>query len=259
MTSRFVSWQDGPAVGVRVIRINRPTAKNALNLATKGQLIYALSEADADAGVRVVVLTGSSDVFVAGTDIRELASLTPTDHIVGATGRVFDVLDDFAKPTIAAVEGYAIGGGCELAMACDLVIAGRSARFGQPEIRVGLIPGSGGVSRLVQKAGRARALAMILTGTLIDADAAHSAGIVSVVCADQDAERTALDIAESISSKPELNIRAIRKIARTAENAPLRTAIELERAMFQTLFDTTDHLEGLTAFIEKREPVYRGR
>ncbi|MEU4311274.1 enoyl-CoA hydratase-related protein [Nocardia sp. NPDC024068] len=259
MTYQFLSVTDNSAPGVRVVRIDRPEAKNALDLATKRELIDALTDAGSDRTVRVLVLTGSAEVFVAGTDIKEMASLSPTDHIVEETGRVFDLLDDFGKPTIAAVDGYALGGGCELAMACDLVVAGRSAKLGQPEIRVGLIPGSGGVSRLVQRMGRARALALVLTGDLIEADTAFLAGIVSTVCPDREAERTAVDMARGIASKPQLNVRAIRKIARAAENAPLRTSLDLERSMFQTLFDTEDHLEGLTAFIQKRDPAYEGR
>lgn len=159
---------------IAVIRVNRPGKLNALNLATKSRLVDAFRAADADGTVRVVVLTGTPTVFVAGTDIAEMTRLQPTDHLIQRTGEVFDVLDKLSKPTIAAVEGFALGGGCELALAADIVIAGVGAQFGQPEIRVGLIPGAGGTHRLVKMAGRQRALRLLLTGDRIG-DEARSA------------------------------------------------------------------------------------
>lgn len=258
MTAPSISYEDDD-FGVRTIRINRPEARNALNLETKNLLVDALCQARTDNAVVAVVLTGANGVFVAGTDIKELAELSPTDHLIHDTGRVFNAVDEMNKPMIAAVEGYALGGGCELAMACDLVIAGQSAKFGQPEIRVGLIPGAGGMSRLVKRAGRARALYLGLTGDLIDAAEARVDGLVSKVCADGEAEAVAIGLARSIAVKPQINVRAIRKIARTAESAPLSTSIDLERSMFQTIFDTVDHAEGLAAFLEKRDPSYQGK
>lgn len=258
MTARPVTVSDDD-LGVRTIRIDRPQARNALNLETKSMLVDALVEADANPAVRAVVLTGTAEVFVAGTDIKEMARLTPTDHLVRETGRVFDVLDALSVPTIAAVEGYALGGGCELAMACDLVVAGDSAQFGQPEIKVGLLPGAGGLSRLVQRAGRARALHLVLTGDMVVATEARDLGIVSQICTDGDAEQTALTTARAVAARAPLNVRAIRRIARTAENSPLSSSMSLERSLFQTIFDTVDHTEGLTAFLEKRQPEYTGR
>ncbi len=244
---------------VRVIRINRPAKRNALNLEVKDLLSQHLQRADADPDVRAIVLTGDARAFVAGTDIAEMAELTPTDHLVRETGRVFTVLDELDTPVIAAVEGYALGGGCELAMACDFAVAGESAKFGQPEIRVGLIPGAGGLSRLVQRAGRARALRMALTGEPVTAADAKEIGIVSDVVPDGQALDAATAMATAIAAQPPLNVRAVRKIARHAEAAPLGTAIELERTTFQLLFDTADHAEGITAFLDKRAPRYEGR
>lgn len=245
--------------GVRVLRVNRPAKRNALNLETKALLARELQRADADPAVGAIVLTGDERAFVAGTDIAEMAALTPTDHLVRETGRVFTVLDELGTPVIAAVEGYALGGGCELALACDFVVAGESARFGQPEIRVGLIPGAGGLSRLVQRAGRARALRMVLTGEPVTAAEAKEIGIVSDIVPDGQALAAASELAAAIAAQPPLNVRAIRKIARHAEAAPLGTAIELERTTFQLLFDTADHAEGIAAFLDKRTPSYEGK
>ncbi|MCL2534143.1 MAG: enoyl-CoA hydratase-related protein [Nocardiaceae bacterium] len=249
----------GDGAGVRVVRINRPAKRNALDRATKELLAVTLTESDADPSVRAIVLTGDHRSFVAGTDLAEMATVTPTDHLVLNTGRVFTVLDELGTPVIAAVEGYAYGGGCELAMACDFVVAGASATFGQPEIRVGLIPGAGGLSRLVQRAGRARALRMVLTGEPIDAVTAREVGIVSDIVDDGRAVDVAIELATAVAAAPPLNVRAIRRVARHAEAATLNTAIELERTTFQLLFDTADHSEGIEAFLGKRAAVYEGK
>ncbi|WJJ14271.1 enoyl-CoA hydratase-related protein (plasmid) [Prescottella equi] len=257
--SVIVDDLDGSADGVRVIRINRPERRNALNLATKNALIDALEAADNDVSVRAVILTGTGSTFVAGTDVSEMATFAPTDHLILDTGRLFMTLDELSTPVIAAVEGYALGGGCELAMACDLVVAGESARFGQPEIKVGLIPGAGGVSRLIQRAGRARALQAVLIGEPFSATTAQQMGIVSSVVPDGTALGEAGALAAAIAARPPLNIAAIRRIARNAESAPLNSAIALERTTFQLLFDTADHTEGLEAFLARRPPSYEGK
>ncbi|MBB5918226.1 enoyl-CoA hydratase/carnithine racemase [Nocardia transvalensis] len=249
----------GDRAGVRVISIRRPRARNALDLATKDLLVQSLSAADEDPAVRAIVLTGDDGIFVAGTDLKEMGTFRPTDHLVRRTGQVFSVLDALGTPVVAAVEGYALGGGCELAMACDVVVAGASARFGQPEIRVGLIPGAGGLSRLVQRAGRSRALRLVLTGDHIDAETARDLGIVADIVPDGTALEAASALAARIARQPPLNVEAVRKVARHAENSPLHTAIELERTTFQLLFDTADHDEGIEAFLGKRTPNYEGR
>lgn len=261
MTDEPVHTSDltGADQGVRVVRMHRPERRNALDLRAKELLTEALVEADRDPNVGAVVLTGSDTVFAAGTDVAEMATLSPTDHLVRQTGRLFSVLDELETPTIAAVEGYALGGGCELAMACDLVVAGASARFGQPEIRVGLVTGAGGLSRLVQRAGRARALRMVLTGESVDAAEARELGVVGDVVDDGRATEEAVRLARTVVDQAPLNVRAVRKVARHAENAPLTTAVELERTTFQLLFDTADHAEGLAAFLDKRGPTYSGR
>jgi enoyl-CoA hydratase len=243
---------------VRVIAVDRPERRNALDLATKSALISALRAAEADDGVGAVVLTGSDRYFVAGTDIEELARLTAADHLRLRTGEVFDIVERLSKPTIAAVEGFALGGGCELAIACDLVVAGESARFGQPEIRVGLVPGAGGISRLVRAAGRHRALRFALTGDQVGAAEARDLGIVSEIVPDGSALTHATELAERLLSFSPLSVTLIRQIARAAENEPLAGAIEFERRSFQTMFGTRDHTEGLQAFLERRDPQFTG-
>ncbi|MEO3748956.1 enoyl-CoA hydratase-related protein [Plantactinospora sp. B5E13] len=243
---------------VRVIRVDRPDRRNALDLATKSALASALRAAEADGTVGAVVLTGSDRYFVAGTDIGELARLSVADHLRLRTGEVFDVVDQLDKPTIAAVEGFALGGGCELALACDLVVAGESARFGQPEIRVGLVPGAGGLSRLVRAAGRHRALRFVLTGDQVGATEAYGLGIVSEIVPDGHALTQAVSLAERILAFSRLSVTLIRQVARAAENEPLTGAVETERRSFQLMFGTRDHDEGLRAFLERREPRFTG-
>lgn len=244
---------------IRVVRLNRPDKLNALNLQTKRALIDAFHDAETDPEVRVIIVTGSTKAFVAGTDIAEMATLSATDHLVQRTGQVFDVLDQTSKPTIAAVEGFALGGGCELALATDLVIAGTGATFGQPEIKVGLIPGAGGTHRLVKLAGRQRALRLLLTGDSFSAQEAHQLGVVSEVVPDGSALERALELARQLLTMPPLSLQLIKELARNAEEAPLRSGLALERRSFQLVFDTDDHAEGLNAFLEHRTPVYRGR
>ncbi|RYE41467.1 MAG: enoyl-CoA hydratase [Hyphomicrobiales bacterium] len=255
---------DNPVVttdhgNIRIVRINRPTKRNALNLDTKRRLVTAFRDADADSQVRVVIVTGTPEVFVAGTDIAEMATLRPTDHLTERTGEVFEVLDGIGKPTIAAVEGFALGGGCELALATDTVIAGAGAQFGQPEIRVGLIPGAGGTHRLVKMAGRQRALRLLLTGDRFDAEQAHQLGIVSEIVPDGTALDRATALAEQLLALPPLSLQLIKELARNAEDAPLRSGLMLERRAFQLIFDSEDHTEGLNAFLERRTPSYHGR
>jgi enoyl-CoA hydratase/carnithine racemase len=244
---------------IRIVRVHRPDKCNALNLATKRRLVEAFRAADDDPAVRVTVLTGGEAVLVAGTDVAEMARLRPTDLIVERAGEVFEVLDHLSKPTVAAVEGYALGGGCELALATDIVVAGRGARFGQPEIRVGLIPGAGGIHRLVKMAGRQRALRLLLTGDQVGADDARDLGIVSEVVPDGKALDRALAIAQQLLEMPPLSLHLIKELSRNAEDASLGSGLLLERRAFQLVFDTEDHTEGLHAFLEHRKPVYTGK
>jgi len=245
--------------GIAVLAIERPERRNALNLEIKGRLADEVEALAADDAIRVIVLTGSAGYFVAGTDIGEMVDMGPEDHTRLKTERVFNALRRCRKPLIAAVEGYALGGGCELALCCDLIVAGASARFGQPEIRVGIMPGAGGTQRLPRIAGPYRAMKLLLTGEPVGAEEALSMGLVSEVVPDGSALERALAIAQTIASMPPLAVRAIKEAVQAGQNLPLEGALALERKAFQLLFDTEDQKEGMRAFLEKRKPVFRGR
>jgi enoyl-CoA hydratase len=217
-----------------------------------------VEELAADPAVRVVVLTGAGGFFVAGTDIAEMAAMSPTEHGLRETDRMFTVLRRFPKTLIAAVEGYALGGGCELALACDMIVAGGNAKFGQPEIRVGIMPGAGGTQRLLRTVGKYRAMKLILTGEPVTADEALSMGMLSEVVPDGTALDRALEIARTILAMPPLAVLAIKEVMRLGQDVPLETALALERKAFQLLFDTGDQKEGMRAFLEKRNAVYSG-
>jgi len=247
-----------PELAVAVIRIDRPERRNALSLEVKRQLDEAFTTADADPDVRVVVLTGSDSFFVGGTDIGEMLHMTSGEHTARDTGRVFRTINACPKPVIAAVEGYALGGGCELVLACDMIIAGRGARFGQPEIRVGIMPGAGGTQRLLRTVGKYQAMKMVLTGEPVDAELAFAMGFVSELADTGFALKRALELARVIAGMPPLAVRAIKEVVNSGQNLPLDGALLLERKAFQLLFDTSDQEEGMRAFVEKRQPVYRG-
>lgn len=252
-----VTWH--VADGVAVLMIDRPRRRNALNLEVKRLLTDAVLALDADPAVRVIVLTGAGGYFVAGTDIDEMAAMTPTSHTLDATDRVFTTLRACSTLLIAAVEGYALGGGCELALACDMIVAAEGARFGQPEIKVGIMPGAGGTQRLLRTIGKYQALRMMLTGEPMAAREAYACGLVSELCADGEALTRALALAQTVAAMPPLAIAAILEVVQTGQDAPLETALLLERKAFQLLFDSTDQKEGMRAFLEKRPAQFTGR
>ncbi len=245
--------------GVTIITIRRPERRNALNLSIKGQIAAAFQAATGRDGTRVIVLTGAGGYFVAGTDIAEMAAMTPADHHALRTGEVFATIRACPKIVIAAVEGYALGGGCELALSCDMIVAGRSAKFGQPEIRVGIMPGAGGTQRLVRVLGRYRAMRLVLTGDAIGADEALALGMISETAPDGDALAQALALAERIIEMPPVAVHAIKQAINLGQDVPLETALALERQLFISLFGGEDQREGMRAFLEKRPPVYSGR
>jgi enoyl-CoA hydratase len=246
--------------GVARVTIDRPEVRNALDFALLAELADALEAMDADGDTRVVVLTGAGEAaFAAGADIAELADQTP-DRLA-AEGH-FDAWDRIAAvglPVIAAVRGYALGGGCELAMTCDLIVAGDDARFGQPEIRIGVMPGAGGTQRLTRAIGQARAMDLVLTGRMIGADEAFAAGLVSRVVPAAETQAAALELASTIASMPPLAVRAAKAAIRAAADLPLTEGLRRERAAFFDLFATDDQREGMAAFMEKRPPRWSGR
>jgi len=243
---------------VGVVTIARPERRNALNLQVKSEIVEHLHTLGQDADVAAIVLTGEGGYFAAGTDIAEMAEMSPTDHLRLDTDRVFHVVRQSQKPVIAAVEGYALGGGCELALACDLIVAADDANFGQPEIRVGIMPGAGGTQRLLRSAGRYKALLWSLTGEMIPAPAAFAANLVSELVPKGDALSRSVQIGQQIAAMPQLAVKAIREALRLGADVPLETALALERRLFERLFDTQDQKEGMRAFLEKRAPIYQG-
>jgi enoyl-CoA hydratase len=246
------------ADGVAVVTIDRPERRNALNLDVKRRLTAIIETLEADPAVRVVILTGAGGVFVAGTDVAEMAGMTPTEHTLLATDQVFTTLRRCPKVLIAAIEGYALGGGCELALACDLIVAGENARLGQPEIRVGIMPGAGGTQRLLRAVGKYRAMRMVLTGEPITAREALGVGLLSDLVPDGTALERAMDLARTISRMPPLAVRAIKEVMQLGQDVPLETALHLERKAFQLLFATQDQKEGMNAFLGKRAATYAG-
>jgi enoyl-CoA hydratase len=246
--------------GVALVSIDRPEVRNALNFALLADLADVLEALDADEDVRAVVLTGTGEAaFAAGADITELAEQTP--ERLTAEGH-FDAWERIAAvgvPVIAAVRGYALGGGCELAMSCDLIVAGEDARFGQPEIRIGVMPGAGGTQRLTRAVGQARAMELILTGRLFDAHEAYAAGLVSRVVPAAETVSAALDLATTIAGMPPLAVRAAKAAVRSAAELPLAEGLRRERAAFFDLFATADQREGMAAFMAKRTPTWTGR
>ena len=255
--AEIVSSRQQGAVGIVVI--DRPERRNALNLQVKQEIVEQLQALAQDVDVAAIVLGGAGGYFVAGTDIAEMEQMRPTDHLRLDTDRVFHVVRQCAKPVIAAVEGYALGGGCELALACDLIVAADDAQFGQPEIRVGIMPGAGGTQRLLRTAGRYKALLWSLTGQMVPARDAFAANLVSELVPGGQALKRAITIAEQISAMPPLAVQAIREAMRLGADVPLDTALALERRLFERLFDSEDQKEGMRAFLERRPAKFRNR
>jgi enoyl-CoA hydratase len=248
------------ADGVALIRLNRPEALNALNSQLLAELSAALDAAEADAGVGCVVLTGSEKAFAAGADIKEMADKTYPeaflqDFFAGFARRV----EQFRKPIIAAVAGYALGGGCELAMLCDFMIAADTAKFGQPEINLAVMPGMGGTQRLTRFIGKSKAMDMVLTGRQMDAAEAERCGLVSrVVPADKLVEE-AMGAAKRIARQSILAVLMNKEAVNAAYETTLSAGLAMERRMFHSLFAFEDQTEGMAAFVEKRKPQFKGR
>lgn len=247
-----------PLPGVALIRLNRPDARNALNQAVREQLAAHFTALSSDGQVRSIVLTGGDQVFAAGADIRDMAERGAMEMFLRQTHRLWAAIAQCPKPVIAAVNGFAFGGGCELAMHADLIVAGEGASFGQPEVRVGIMPGAGGTQRLTRAVGKFQALRMLLTGLPVTADEALRMGLASEVVADDQVQSRALELAKLIASMPPLAVMQIKEVLLAGQDASLDTALMLERKAFQLLFDSADQKEGMRAFLEKRQPVYSG-
>ncbi|MGN7972968.1 2,3-dehydroadipyl-CoA hydratase PaaF [Serratia sp. 22264] len=244
---------------VVTLTLHRPEARNALSTPCLEQLVYRLEQADADAGVGAVVIAGAARFFAAGADLRELQQQDLPAALADRRPLLWQRLAQFSKPLLAAVNGYALGAGCELALACDLIICGESARFGLPEIALGLIPGAGGTQRLIRCVGKSLAGQMVLTGETINATRALQAGLVSEVCVDALTLERAQQIAERISLQAPLALRAAKQALKQAEEVGLSQGLAFERQQFVALAATDDRREGIAAFFEKRTPNYQGR
>ncbi len=245
--------------GVALVTIDRPETRNALSFALLAELADVLDALDADEGVRAIVLTGAGDAaFAAGADITELADQTPEQLAADGHFKAWDRIAAVGVPIIAAVRGYALGGGCELAMACDLIVAGDDARFGQPEIRIGVMPGAGGTQRLTRAIGQARAMELILTGRMLPASEALAVGLVTTVVPTAETVGAAMDLAATIAGMPPLAVRAAKAAVRSAAELPLSEGLRRERQAFFDLFATADQREGMAAFMAKRPAIWSG-
>lgn len=247
---------EGP---VALLRLNRPRVLNAINLALMDELIEHLKGLQSDQNVRAIVLTGNEKAFAAGADIEEMVEVTLAEIKMRNQFLLWDLIPRFTKPLIAAVQGYALGGGCELAMSCDMIVAGESARFGQPEINLGVMPGAGGTQRLTKAMGKAQAMAYLLTGEQIPARVAWEAGLVTKVVPDELVLKEALQLAQKIATKPPVAVTLIKEAVYKALDTPTQVGMDFERNAFYMCFGTEDRQEGMTAFLEKREARFIGR
>jgi enoyl-CoA hydratase len=246
---------------VALITINRPQKMNALNIQTREEGARALEELRADDSVRVVVFTGAGEkAFVAGADIAEFQGRTPVTQRDVMTGRsLFTAVDTFPKPVIAMVNGYCLGGGCELALSCDLRVASENAKFGQPEINLGIIPGGGGTQRLTHLVGEGKAMELILTGDIIDAQTAYRFGLVNFVYPAADLEAKTMELANRIAEKSPIALRMAKEAVKTASRSTLDEGLRREIDLFALCFSSEDKDEGVSAFLEKRKPEFKGR
>lgn len=247
------------APGVVLIRLNRPEALNALNSVLLNELGQALAQAQDDEGVGCIVLTGSPKAFAAGADIKEMSDKTYAQMFKAdfftAQARAIETV---RKPIIAAVAGYALGGGCELAMMCDFILAADTAKFGQPEINLGVAPGIGGTQRLTRLVGKSKAMDMILTGRMMDAEEAERAGLASRIFPADQLIAEALKVAGKIAAQSPLAVAMNKELVNAAYETTLTTGVALERRLFHSLFAFDDQKEGMSAFVDKRKPAFRG-
>jgi enoyl-CoA hydratase len=244
---------------IAVVRLNRPEARNALSDALMDELVARLSELDGDSEVRCIVLAGDERAFAAGADIAELAAATAVELYQAPRVARWDAIRKLSTPLVAAVSGWCLGGGCELAMTCDLIVASDTARFGQPETGLGIIPGAGGTQRLARAVGKALAMDMVLTGRVLTADEAHSAGLVARVVAREAWLDEARRVASEIAARAPVAQRLARESVDRAFETGLDSGLDFERKALYLAFASEDAREGLSAFVEKRRPEWKSR
>ena len=253
----LVTPQARPAVAL--IQLNRPKELNALNLQLMQEIRDALKALDEDEAVRVVVITGNERAFAAGADIKQMAGKTAIDMLITDQFSTWDQIRKFRKPLIGAVSGFALGGGCELAMTCDMLVASETAQFGQPEIRIGTMPGAGGTQRLTRAVGKAKAMEMVLTGEFISAQEAHRVGLVNRVVPVGQYLEEAYRLAASIAAMSSVAARLAKESVNRSFETHLDEGLHFERKNFYLTFASEDQKEGMAAFVEKRKPEFKGR
>ncbi|HLG12995.1 MAG TPA: enoyl-CoA hydratase-related protein [Blastocatellia bacterium] len=246
---------------IAIVTVNRPDKLNALNAATRSDILAAFDQLEHDEEVRVVIITGAGEkAFIAGADISEFAGKTALQMRATMKGRrAFDAVEDFPKPVIAMINGFALGGGCELALACDIRVASTKAKFGQPEIKLGIIPGGGGTQRLTRLIGEGKAMELCLTGDMISAEEAERLGLVNYVVAPEELEAKTLEIANKMAEMSPVALAMAKKSVKNAARLNLTAGVEAEVDLFAMCFSSEDKEEGVRAFLEKRKPEFTGR
>jgi enoyl-CoA hydratase/carnithine racemase len=255
--SGLILAEERGAVGLA--RLNRPDARNALSPELMEELATVVERWDEDPNVGCIVIAGGDEWFAAGADIRAMATRSFQDTLVSPAARFWPRLASVRTPLIAAVSGYALGGGCELALVCDMIVASESAEFGQPEILLGIIPGGGGTQRLARVMGKQRAMEIVLTGRRIGAAEAQQLGIVNRVAPANEWLDAALELADVVAKRPPLAVRLAKQAVLAAEETPLSAGLDQERRLYELAMATEDRVEGMNAFLEKRKPEFRGR
>ncbi|MFY7998451.1 MAG: enoyl-CoA hydratase-related protein [Candidatus Kapaibacteriota bacterium] len=248
-----------PADGVGAVQINRPKVLNALNTKTMSEILHAMQGYDADPNIHCMILQGDERAFAAGADIREMSNSTAVQMMVRNPFSAWEDMRGIKKPIIAAVSGFALGGGCELAMLCDMIVAGDTAQFGQPEIKLGLIPGAGGTQRMTKALGKARTMDIVLTGRNMSAQEAFDMGLVSRVVPAAEWFEGALKMAKEIAAMPPIAVREGKEAVLKSFDLSIEMGLEFERKNFYLLLTTDDAREGMKAFMEKRLPVWKGQ
>jgi len=248
-----------PSEAVTLLRLNRPQVRNALNLPLRKRLAEEVSNAVANPAVRAIVLTGNEQAFAAGADIGEMADAGPIDIMVRNVQQYYRVVAECPKPVIVAIEGFALGGGLELALCADVIVAADGARLGLPEVKIGILPGGGGTQRLSRLVGRSRAMLLLMTGRMFGAQEAFAMGVASELTPKGEALKRALEIAEEIAAMPPISVQQIKEIVNEGLNAPLDTALMLESKAYLLQYATADQKEGMRAFLDKRKPKFEGK
>lgn len=259
MTASDTLLIERPSNDIAVLRLNRPQVRNALNLDLRTRLADEITRFGADPEIRCLIVTGSDVAFMAGADIGEMAGAGPVEVMARNVHKYWRAITEGPKPLIAAIEGFALGAGLELAMCADIIVAGEGAKLGQPEVKVGILPGAGGTQKLARLVGSKRAMLLLMTGRMFGAAEAFNMGLVSEVAPTGQALARALEIAREIAAMSPISIMQIKEIVNAGLNAPLDTALMLERKAFQLQFATSDQKEGMRAFMEKRKPKFEGK